>query len=300
LKDDETEALKCAANAGGGNYYDAESADQLAEGLQEAVNQKVDDPVSNHTFYATKNGEPVDAWIKIIDKNTGKEIRGGRTYQDTAHVYIPNGTYNLTVNPLAGSDIASKSFELTKTDDGISHNTISFDGGKIEVLITNNGEGWDATVRVYNKVTGKVAGSARTYGKNPTIELNNGSYDVVVLPLRIKGAATEYKFENVEVEANATNSIAHDYKTGNLSVGVSTSSGELVDATVNVSSPDSRSYIASGRTYTSESSNPKKFIILPGSYEVIIKTLGKHKGTSKTEKIEIVPGQTSTQLFKID
>ena len=300
LKDDETEALKCAAKEGGGNYYDAEDADQLAEVMDEAVHQKIDDPVPNHTFYATKNGEPVDAWVKINEKNTGEEIRGGRTYEDTAHVYIPNGTYILTINPLAGTDIDSKTIELIKSDDGISHNTISFDGGKIEVLVTNNGEGWDATVRVLDQVTQKTIAQTRTYKRNPTLEVNTGTYDVQVNPLGMKGYSLKYTFENVIVEANETNAISHDYKTGQLSVGVSTSSGELVDATVNVTDISANKNVASGRTYTSESSNPRQFIILPGRYKVLIKTLGKHKGTTQTEELEVISGQSTTKIFKVN
>ncbi|MEM9545455.1 MAG: VWA domain-containing protein [Bacteroidota bacterium] len=300
LKDDETEALKCAAKEGNGNYYDAKDADQLAEVMDEAVHQKIDDPVANHTFYATKNGEPVDAYIKIVNKETGKDIRGSRTYKDTAHVHIPIGTYELSVRPLAGSDIAGKTIELTKTEEGTSHTDISFDGGKIEVLVTNNGEGWDATVRVIDQATQKTVAQTRTYKKSPFLEVNTGHYDVVVNPLGIKGSSLKYTFENILVAANESNAISYDYKTGELFVGVSTSSGELVDATVNVTDLNTNKNVAASRTYTSESSNPRKFILLPGNYKVVIKPLGKHKGASQTHELDVFAGQSTTKSIKVN
>jgi len=300
LRDGETEALKCAAKHGDGNYYNAEDSNQLAEVLDDAISQKIDDPAPNHTFYTTKNGEPVDAWIKITDKNTGKEIRVTRTYKDTTQMYLPIGEYNLTINPLEGTGIASKTLDISKTKDGPSHNTISFNGGTIEVFVTNNGEGWDAVVKVFDRQTQKVVGSNRTYGRKNLIEVNTGIYDVEILALVMKGSALKYRFENVEIKADETNPLAYDYKTGNLKVGVSLQSGVLVDAIINVNDTKNNEYIAGSRTYTSESSNPKSIIIQPGTYEIKITTLGKHKGTIKTDIITVSPGKETSKIFKID
>ena len=300
LKDGETDALKCAAKEGEGNYYDAKDANQLADVLDDAVNQKIEDPVPNHTFYTTKNGEPVDAWIKIIDKKSKKEIRGVRTYKDTAQVYLPIGEYSLIINPLEGTDIASKTLEFSKTKNGNSHNTISFDGGKIEVYVTNNKEGWDAVVKVIDRTTQQIVASCRTYGRKPFLEVNSGNYDVEILPLNIKGLSLKYKFENVIVVSNETNSIDYDYRTGQLLVGVSLQSGELIDATINVADSETKVYVAGGRTYTSSSSNPKAITLQPGVYKITIKTLGKHKGTTKTEIITVYAGKESSKTFKIN
>ena len=190
--------------------------------------------------------------------------------------------------------------ELSKTEDGPSHNTISFDGGKIEVFVSNNNEGWDATVRVINPQTGKTVGTSRTYGRKRVIEVNAGNYEVEVQALALKGLSLKHRFENVVVEANETNALNYDYTSGELKIGVSTQSGELVDATVNVYQDERKKHVASGRTYTSDTSNPKKIIIQPGTYEIKIKPLGKHKGATKTEKITVSPGKTMTKIFKIE
>ena len=300
LKDGETEALKCAAKEGNGNYYDADDSDQLAQVLDEAVHQKIDDPEPNYTFYTEKNDEPIDAWIKVIEKESGKEIRGVRTYQDTAGMFLANGTYLLTINPLEGTKIASKTMELVKTDDGPTHSTISFDGGTIGVMVTNNSEGWDATINVIDPFTSKSVARKRTYGRKADIEVNSGTYQVEIQCLAMKGASLKHTFENIVVESKETTEIAHEFDSGDLVIGVKTSSGELVDASVRVIDIVNNEEVAGSRTYTSESSNPKSIKIQPGNYKVNIKTLGKHKGSSDTATISVKKGETSSKTFIIN
>lgn len=300
IKEGDIEALKCATKEGDGNYYDAKDANQLSKSLNSALNEKVDDPAPNHTFHITKNGIPIDAWIKLKNIDTGKEIRGTRTYKDTATAFIPTGKYQITVNPLGGSDVAKKTFQFSKSPEGPSHTDISFDGGEIEIFVSNNNEAWDATIRVYDSNTQKLVAAKRTYGRAATLELNEGIFYIEVLPLNIKGLDLKYRFENVEVVANELVSLNHNYLTGKLSVGVSLNSGELVDAVVKVNNKESNQNITGSRTYTSSSSNPKTIIILPGTYEVKINTLGVHKGITKTEILTVVPNKTSTKIFKID
>ena len=300
LKDGEAEALKCAAKEGNGNYYDAEDSDQLEQVLDDAVNQKIDDPEPNYTFYTEKNDEPIDAWIKVVEKESGKEIRGVRTYQDTAGMFLENGTYLLTINPLEGTKIASKTMELVKTDNGPTHSTISFDGGTIGVMVTNNSEGWDATIRVYDPITNKSVATKRTYGRKSNIEVNSGTYHVEILCLAMKGAALKNTIENVVVNAKETTEIAHEYDSGDLIIGVQTSAGELVDASVRVVDKVNNEAVAGTRTYTSESSNPKTIKIQPGTYEVSIKSLGKHKGSSDSVTLTVKKGETSSKTFIIN
>jgi len=70
-------------------------------------------------------------------------------------------------------------------------------------------------------------------------------------------------------------------------IGVKTSGGELIDATVNFYEKSTGKNVAAARTYSSTSSNPKKFILSPGEYEVRIQTLGKHKGNKDSFYISV-------------
>ena len=161
LKDEELASLQCAAKEGGGKYFDAKKANDLGEMLDVAVNEKVDDPKPNHSFYATKNGKPVDAWIQLKNKVTQKKSSAIRTYQDTGYMHIPIGEYEVTINPLEGTDIVAKNIYLSKKNQDHEHVSISFDGGNIDVFVSNNKEGWDSTVKVIDNNTNKPVSTGR-------------------------------------------------------------------------------------------------------------------------------------------
>ncbi|MFD2726238.1 vWA domain-containing protein [Hyunsoonleella rubra] len=250
LKEGEKEQLKCAATAGDGNYYDANNANGLGDVLIEATSETVDDPEGNFSVYATKNGEPVDAWVKAIEAGTEKEIDAVRTYRDTAFLYLPPGKYTLNARPLENSKIKGTTINVESKEGEMGHQTISFDGGKVSVTTTNNGEGWDSTCRVYVQDGAFVTGS-RTYGKARVLEVNADVYNIEVQALQIKGLETKYIIENVKVEPGKTIDVVHNFESGIAMIGAK-SGGELVDAVVKVIEKTSNKNVASSRTYTSE------------------------------------------------
>ncbi|MEZ4795873.1 MAG: VWA domain-containing protein [Flavobacteriaceae bacterium] len=296
LKESETEQLKCAADAGGGKYYDATNASGLGEGLTEATAATVDKPDGNFSIYATKNGEPVDAWVKATKAGTNEAVDGSRTYRDSAWVYLPAGKYDIEIKPLEDSDIPGTSITVEMKEGDIKHETISFDGGTLEVTANNNGEGWDAVVKMYDS-NGKVASNTRTYGRSKTMEVPAGTYKVSFQGLVMKGNETYTEIENVEVKSNTTTPLIHNFETGKAMIGVKTASGELIDATVNFHEVDSNKNVAASRTYTSSSSNPREFLLSTGTYKVKILTLGAHKGKTETFTIEIKKGETVTKII---
>ncbi|WP_418603265.1 vWA domain-containing protein [Hwangdonia sp.] len=296
LKESETEQLRCATDAGGGTYYDASNASGLSEGLTEATSQTIDDPKGNFSIFATKNGEPVDAWVKIVKAGTNKEVDGTRTYRDTGWVYLPPGKYKMIVNPLENTKIKGTTINIESIKDKIGHKTVSFDGGKINLLTLNNNEGWDATSKVKTQ-DGEVVGGSRTYGRTQTIEVNPGTYDIEVMGLRMKGLETKYTIEDVIVEAGKTIEVSHNFKTGIAMIGVK--SGEtLVDAVVSIKEKISGKNVAGSRTYTSNSSNPREFILNPGIYEVKVSAVKKeYAGKKETFTIEVKQGETATKII---
>ncbi|MFD1614304.1 vWA domain-containing protein [Gelatiniphilus marinus] len=297
LEEGETEQLKCAANAGGGKYYDAANASDLGKGLTEATNTTVDDPPGNFSIYATKNGEPVDAWVRIVKTGTNKEIDGTRTYRDTGWVHLPPGKYNMIVNPLENTKINGTTIIIESIKDKIGHKTVSFDGGKINLLTLNNNEGWDATSKVKTQ-EGKVVGGSRTYGRTQTIEVNPGTYDIEVMGLRMKGLETKYTIEDVIVESGKTIEVSHNFKTGIAMIGVK--SGEtLVDAVVSIKEKKSGKNVAGSRTYTSNNSNPREFLLNPGIYEVKVSAVKKeYAGKKETFTIQVKQGETVTKIIR--
>ena len=297
IKDEEKEALICATNAGGGNYYDAQNTTGLAEGLEEATNQTVDKSKGNFSIYAIKNNAPVDVLVKAFDKTSEKVVDGDRSYRDTAFLNLPKGSYHIQIQPLENTDLKATTIEINLTEDEIAHRDISFDSGILAVNILNNEEGWDATVKVFNAASRELIAGGRTYGRLLELEVNPGKYYIEIQALRINGLETKHVFNNVEVHPNKTELIDYAFKSGIAKIGVKTAAGELVDATVSISEAQSGKSIGGGRTYTSASSNPKEFLINPGVYNVKIVSLGKHKGNSETFEIRIEPNKTFEKII---
>ena len=282
LKENETEQLKCAAKAGDGRYYDAADADGLGDVLNEATTQTVDKPAGNFSVYAIKNGKPIDALVKATKIGTSKELVLARTYGDTVLFYMPPGKYNMKVIPLEGSDVdAIPISNVQSFEERIIHQTVSFDGGKFKVTTSNNGKGWDAVVKIYEKGTKKTVASGRTYGKSPLYEVNPGMYDIEVTAMVLEGTETSHVIKNVELKAGEIKDIEHDFKSGIAMIGVKSGNG-LIDAMVKIMETKSKKIVASGRTYTSVNNNPKKFILNPGTYEVSITSLGKDAGKNSS------------------
>lgn len=298
LKAEETEQLRCAAKAGEGRYYDAADADGLSEVLREATSTTVDEPEANLSVYAVKNGKAIDAYIKAYKANEATALTTARTYGDTVLFYLPPGTYNLEVKPLENSDVGAVTLANLQSVAGeVRHHDVSFDGGKIQVTTLNNGEGWDAVVKILAKTDGKNVAGGRTYGKPDVYEVNPGLYDVEVKAMQIEGPAITHRIENVEVRAGETQELEHNFKSGTALIGAQ-SGGSLVDAVVKIVDAGSRKTVANGRTYSSESSNPKQFLLNPGAYQVELSALGEHKGKKETFTLVVKEGETVKKVVE--
>ncbi len=247
-------------------------------------------------MYAVKNGKAVDAWINPRSTVTKTELLGARTYRDTAWVYLPAGKYDLEIKPLENTDIPAITITVEIKEGETKHQDVSFDSGVLEVTTTNNGEPWDVVVKMYDRNTGNVVANSRTYGRSQQMEVPAGFYKVTYLALNIDGIDINVEVKDVEVKGNATNSISHDFKSGVAMIGVKAASGELIDATVNIYEKSTGKNVAGGRTYTSESSNPKKFILNPGTYEVKIMTVSNPKGEKDSVTITIEKGKTVEKI----
>ena len=180
----------------------------------------------------------------------------------------------------------------------IKHENISFDGGKLQVMATNNGEGWDAIVKIYEPGTKNVVANTRTYGREKMMEVPAGIYSLTYQALNMEGLETVYDAHQVKVKGNMTTTSSHDFETGIAMIGVKTAAGELIDATVNFTEVNSGKNVAGSRTYTTDNSNPTKFILNPGNYSVKIVTLGKHKGYKKTIEVTVKKGTTVEKIIE--
>ncbi|MFZ1321743.1 MAG: VWA domain-containing protein [Ignavibacteria bacterium] len=296
LKEGDTEQLQCSATSGDGQYFDAANAAGLSEVLDQATNTTVDDPPGNLSLFTITNGNPIEAYIKFYNSGSTNSIKAVRTYKDTAFVYLPAGSYDIEVKPLDNSDLNIISVKgLEVFEEKITHKTISFDGSKLTVNTLNNGKGWDAVVSIYEKGNTKSVASARTYGKTESFELNPGTYDIELKALIIEGIENVHRIENVEITGTEGKNIEHNFKSGIVLIGAK-SGDKLVDATVKFIEVNSNINVASSRTYTKETSNPSKFVLSPGTYEVTINALGDYAGKKETFTITVKEGETIEKI----
>jgi len=300
IKKYESQTLQCAAKNGKGNYYSAQNAEELKEALTNVMEQKIDDPVPNHSFFAFKNGVPVDALVKIRKIDEDNYLKNIRTYGDTAKIYLKEGGYLIETFIMGGSDIGRQSLQFKKSSTGKNHHSISFDGGLVSLSITNNEIGADALITAFEHSSDKQVAKKRTYGKEVVMELSPGQYDIEVKCLDIEGANLIHVFPDVKIAPNETNRLIHNYTSGTLTFGVKNSSGELVDAVLKFTDLKYDKLVFSTRTYSTANTNPKRLTLQPGDYSIQIRTLGDHKGILTTEEVRIKAGEqlVSTHIIK--
>lgn len=294
LKDEDTEQLKCAAEAGDGNYYNAEDASDLGDVLGEATSTTIDKPDKNFSVFVIKNGIAIDAYVKaydIIGKRTPIAVR---TYGDTATFYLPPSKYNFEVSPLASSDVDMITLtNIESFEDKIGHQTISFDGGKLGITTTNNGENWDCVVKLFD-TSGKVAAATRTYTAPKEVEVNPGTYKVSIQALVMKGMNTYTELENIKIEAASITPVSYDFKTGNFEIFTRVGN-ENIDVVVTLKEVNSGKSVTGSRTYN----RGAKFLLNPGLYEVKAVPLGVHKEKKhQLFTVEIKQGELTTKELK--
>lgn len=289
--------LECVAQAGGGLYLGAQNADELAAALAGAVTPK-EIPAGRLAVGAVLDGKLTDVVVKVYRAGTKEEITNGRTYEspETNPRVLPlaAGTYDIEAQAVKLADAPTRRFQNVKVVDGeIVTRTADFGSGELAIGVTRNGKLSDASIVVYVSGTSLEVASGRSYAaaaSNPRVfRIEPGKYDVLLKSIEISGDPT-VRLTDVVVEGGGQVKRAHDFSSGTLRLGA-VRGGQLVDALVKVSGSETGTE-ASGRTYTSASSNPKAFELLPGKYRVRVNPL-KPAGLEPREfDIEIKPGQT--------
>lgn len=299
LQGADVEALRCAAKAGDGQYYDAQNADDLTAGLEQATQTTVDEPASNFTVFAIRNGQPMNATVRVFRTGTEELVTSQRIYRDTAHLFLPEGTYDMEVQPLVNSGLSVQRIQgVTQPAAGGGHQTISFDAGKVVVVAYNNDEGWDAIVRIYPEGSDRTAAGGRTYGVEKEYEVDPGTYDIELEAMRLDGMSKVFREEGVQIVGGETREVKHRFASGKAMIGVKKGS-VLVDAVISIRDPETNTQLAGGRTYKSDSSNPKEFALNPGTYNVTINPLGEHAGPKQTKQLVVKQDETVELNFNL-
>ena len=303
IEEGDVSQLECAAQAGGGLYFDVQSADELSAALDQVVEAPVEIPDGRLSVQAIANGELIDVSIRVANAETGKEVAVGRTYttEETNPRIIPlaEGTYNVKVTAVGLRGDHKRQLEGLEVKDGETvEKVVDFSSGTLSVQATRNGELSDVTVRVYRPGTKKEVAAGRTYVSeetNPkTFELTAGTYDVTLSAVEMTDRP-KVGFEGVVVEGQEQTDLSHDFTSGELRIGAR-EGADLLDVVVSVRNAEAGKEVARGRTYTKAKSNPASWILQPGTYRVSIKPV-KREDLAKTEiEVTVVAEDTVEEM----
>jgi len=171
----------------------------------------------------------------------------------------------------------------------------------IVILATANGKLVDAGVHVNDVAADTAVAFRRTYtgeATNPRyIGVRPGTYDIIVKAIALKGGVST-SFESVTVAAGDTVFKSVDFSPGILLLGI-TRNGALSDATVRIYRAGTKQRVAGGRTYRSETSNPKSISLTSGLYDVEVGSVEISSSPKhRWENISIAPDSTTVLRYE--
>lgn len=253
--------------------------------------------------FTTKNGEGWDSQVRIYQQN-GNSAAAGRTYGEADNYELNPGSYDVEVAAigLEGSQISHRFEEITVGGGEIIEITHNFKSGTANIEINGSYGLVDARINIADASTGAVVASGRSYstpGSNPrSFTLTPGTYNLVLEAVEIEGLGKKQIIENLVVEENSVTNKEYLFENGIAMIGA-VNSGELIDAMVRIVESTTNTPITASRTYTSESSNPRKFVLNPGTYEVRVSGLGDYTGQEETFSIVVEAGETIEKIITL-
>jgi Ca-activated chloride channel family protein len=302
VQGEDVSSLECTAQAGGGLYLSADDASQLAGALDQAIALPADAPASALLIEARANGALQDVSVYVTRAGTDQRVAGSRTYEhantNPRRLPVPAGTYDVVVTAVGLRGATEQRFDgLVVAEGETVERRVDFTEGEIAILVTRNGVLSDATVMAYVSGTRQQVASGRSYrsaNSNPRrFALTAGLYDVVVGSVEIAGAPG-HRWDEVRVGPGETVSLEHDLPSATLRVGARRGDA-LVDATIWIQDTATGKEADRSRTYTAAASNPKEFVLSPGSYRVTMRLAGSDEEQQLEVRLE--KGGTTEHMF---
>lgn len=145
--------LECIAQAGGGQYFPANNAEELGKALEQTV-KKVTVGDAFLSVKTTLQGKLKDASVKVFKKDQSIETFSGRTYESKETnprlLHLPAGTYEIEITPVSirGNPVVKYSDVVIIANDTI-YKEVDFEQGVVEVFVTRNGTLSDALIEIY-------------------------------------------------------------------------------------------------------------------------------------------------------
>jgi Ca-activated chloride channel family protein len=287
--------LECVAQAGGGQYFGAQNAEELSAALTGTVAPPVL-PDSRLSVKAIADGKLTDVVVIVNRAGTSASVGGGRTYEaaETNPRVLPlaAGDYDVVVTAVKLSGAPAIRFDGVKLTAGQTVEKVAdFSAGELSVEVIRNGKPSDAVIQVFPVGKNEAIANGRTSSTNPfTFRLLPGKYEALVKSNEIAGGPS-VKLTDINIEGAGQLKRTADFSTGTLRIGA-TRGSELVDAVVVVTNLSTNKDESSLRTYATANTNPRTFELLPGRYRVRLTPVKPAGLRPQDLEIEIRPGES--------
>ncbi|MEM8929611.1 MAG: VWA domain-containing protein [Acidobacteriota bacterium] len=301
VADEDVSSLECAAQAGGGLYFDARDADGLGQALDRAVELPAETPTARLVVGARVDDEYADVVIRVADAE-GTEVAIGRTYTSAETnpraIPLPAGSYRAQLKPVGLKAATEELFEFEIADGETVEKHLDYSSGELVLRVRKNDQPMDAVARVVRADTEQQVAIKRTYDRDEVVlTIAAGTYDVTVKPTKIKGADTT-RIEGIEISPKGRVEHEVTVATGILHLDAKLG-GEPADATVNVYRESASGSIAQGRLYASDT-KVKTFEVLAGDYRVVFKAKTPNGSQKQTLETTVEPNGEVTVTATFD
>lgn len=214
LGDADTKQLQCMADAGGGRFFSASNAGELAGALDRAV-QVEPEPVVETTgaieLTVTGNGQPIGAFTYVYEAGTGDEVTRNHALEEgKARYELHPGDYDIRVRA-AGISAPDRLLEGIAVGNGETvERSVDFSTGTVELTVTTNGKPLNARTYIQHADTHEEASRDITDGEGfADYTIPVGEYRIQVRPDGIE--ASDRFVEGVTVEAARTTEVSLDF-----------------------------------------------------------------------------------------
>jgi len=295
LSKKESAQLQCMARAGGGEYFQANNADELLKSTRKAVKSKGPGTLK---LTLRSNGRPVNAWLKVTPSDSANAAvltndDGAKPEQSWT---LEPGTYRLETYPAGLRGATPMVLKGLKIESGKSiEKTLDFSVATLRLNASENGKAVAVHIRLSNSDTGATVFDTATFS---TFTMNGVKtpYDVHLLPGRYHlvvgtGAPGETPYEE-DIELSADGSVLNksvSFDAGTLRVLV-TLDGKPVTAEVTVASVSTQKKVFETMPYVGNQT-PLTVSLAPGGYSLAAVPAGVAGIVPKTmSDIEVAAG----------
>ncbi len=271
---------------------------EIKEG--EVVEKEVDFGFGELSIKVVRNDKLMDSTVHVYKLDTEEVVAKGRTYNSSNNnpivIKLDPGVYDVEIKALEIETSPTQKITAVEILSGETlENIVDFSSGTLKIGALQGEKFIDAVIHINDPDTGEHVAQGRTYTSsksNPKVfELSPGVYDVKVSALKITNKPSQ-EFSGIEIKASETIEETAQFTSGQLKIGA-LEGEKFVDAVVSITDTKTGEKIAQGRTYTSSKSNPKVFELIPGIYNIEVKSLAiQGHPVNKFEYVEIKPSET--------